>query len=268
MKASLERQRGIAGPPRCWRVRPPAAAAQTLTYAHEPGHPQHQPRRQPRRQHRRGDAAHGRRPGRLRRQGHGRRRCWRAACRSSDDGKTYTFKLRKGVKFHNGAEMTSADVVWSWNRYMDPKTQWRCTSEFDGRGLVKVEKVEAPDAETFVITLDKPNALFLATLARTDCGSTAILHKDSVAPDGAWIKPVGTGPFKLEEWKRGECVTLSRFAAYASLPGAARRLRSAASGRWCRRCASCRARRGDRQGRPAVRRDRRRRCRCLAGRRS
>jgi peptide/nickel transport system substrate-binding protein len=138
---------------------------------------------------------------------------------ASGDGRSYTFKLRKGVKFHNGAEMTSADVLWSWNRYMDPKTQWRCTSEFDGRGLVKVEKVEAPDAETFVMTIDKPNALFLATLARFDCGSTAILHKESVAADGAWVKPVGTGPFRLEEWKRGEGVTLTRNPHYASLPG-------------------------------------------------
>jgi peptide/nickel transport system substrate-binding protein len=70
------------------------------------------------------------------------------------------------------------------------------------------------------MTIDKPSALFLATLARFDCGSTAILHKDSVATDGAWIKPVGTGPFKLDEWRRGEVVMMSRFAGYASLPGA------------------------------------------------
>jgi peptide/nickel transport system substrate-binding protein len=137
----------------------------------------------------------------------------------SPDGKTYTFKLRKGVKFHNGAEMTSADVLWSWTRYMDAKTQWRCTSEFDGRGLVKVVKAEAPDAETFVMAIDKPSALFLSTLARADCGATAVLHKDSVGPDGAWIKPVGTGPFKLGEWRRGESVTLTKFENYASLPG-------------------------------------------------
>lgn len=137
----------------------------------------------------------------------------------SEDGRTYTFKLRKGVKFHNGAELSAADVLWSWNRYMDPKTQWRCASEFDGRGLVKVEKASAPDPETFVMTIDKPSALFLATLARFDCGSTAVLHKDSVGPDGAWIKPIGTGPFKLDEWRRGEVVTMSRFAAYQPLPG-------------------------------------------------
>lgn len=75
----------------------------------------------------------------------------------SPDGLSYKFTLRKGVKFHNGAELTSADVVWSWNRYLEPKTDWRCLSEFDGRGRAKVEEVTAPDPATVVFKLDKPS---------------------------------------------------------------------------------------------------------------
>ena len=139
----------------------------------------------------------------------------------SPDGLSYIFTLRRGVKFHNGATLSSADVVWSWNRYMDPKTDWRCLSEFDGRGLVKVESVTAPDERTVIFRLDKPSALFLTSLARTDCAMTGILHKDSVKADGAFDKPIGTGPFKLGEWKRGEFIKLERFADYAALPGKA-----------------------------------------------
>jgi len=134
----------------------------------------------------------------------------------SADGKTYTFTLRQGVKFHNGAQLTSTDVLWNWTRYMDPKTDWRCTSEFDGRSGLKVESVEAPDARTVVMKIDKPNALFLDTLARTDCAMTAIIHKDSLKADGSFDKPIGTGPFKLGEWKRGEYFTMSAFEGYAS----------------------------------------------------
>src|SRR5580704_9224030 len=47
----------------------------------------------------------------------------------SDDGKTYTFRLRRGVTFHNGAVMSADDVVWSLKRWLDPATQWRCLSE-------------------------------------------------------------------------------------------------------------------------------------------
>ncbi len=137
----------------------------------------------------------------------------------SPDGRSYTFTLRQGVKFHNGAPLTAADVLWSWNRYMDPKTDWRCLSEFDGRGLVKVETVTAPDDKTVVFQLDKPSALFLSSLARTDCAMTGILHEDSLKADGSFDKPIGTGPFKLGEWKRGEYIKLDRFADYASLPG-------------------------------------------------
>ncbi|HEV2508697.1 ABC transporter substrate-binding protein [Bosea sp. (in: a-proteobacteria)] len=138
----------------------------------------------------------------------------------SPDGKSYTFTLRKGVKFHNGADLTSADVVWSWNRYMDPKTDWRCLSEFDGRGRAKVEGVTASDPSTVVFKLDQPSSLFLANIARTDCAMTAILHKDSLKADGSFDKPIGTGPYKFAEWKRGEFIRLSRNEAYSSLPGA------------------------------------------------
>ncbi|MGK9233479.1 ABC transporter substrate-binding protein [Inquilinus limosus] len=137
----------------------------------------------------------------------------------SDDGKTYTFKLRDGVKFQNGAPMTSAEVVWSWKRWLDPKTEWRCLPEFDGRGRMKIEAVEAPDPKTVVFKLNAPSALFLTTMARTDCAEGAILHPDSVGPDGKWIAPIGTGPYKLEKWEPGQYVLLKRFDGYASRGG-------------------------------------------------
>ncbi|MCK1736764.1 ABC transporter substrate-binding protein [Bradyrhizobium sp. 138] len=134
----------------------------------------------------------------------------------SNEGKTYTFRLRQGVKFHNGAAMTADDVVWSLKRWLDPATQWRCLSEFSSTGIARIEKIEAPDPQTVAITLDQPTALFLPTLARPDCGQTAIIHRDSVGADGKWIAPVGTGPFKLAEWKRGQYVDVVRFDGYVS----------------------------------------------------
>ncbi|MBW7969668.1 ABC transporter substrate-binding protein [Bradyrhizobium sp. BR 10289] len=134
----------------------------------------------------------------------------------SNEGRTYTFRLRQGVKFHNGATMTADDVVWSLKRWLDPATQWRCLSEFSASGIARIEKIEAPDPQTVAITLDQPTALFLPTLARPDCGQTAIIHRDSVGPDGKWIAPVGTGPFKLAEWKRGQYVDIIRFDGYVS----------------------------------------------------
>jgi peptide/nickel transport system substrate-binding protein len=130
------------------------------------------------------------------------------------DGKTYTFTLREGVKFHNGAPLTADDVLWAWKRYLDPQTNWRCLSEFDGRGLVKIVAVEAPDPRTVVFRLDSASALFLATMARMDCGGSGIVHRSSLGADGKWAQPVGTGPFRLGEWKRGQSIELLRFDGY------------------------------------------------------
>ncbi|MBI1262149.1 MAG: ABC transporter substrate-binding protein [Rhizobiales bacterium] len=134
----------------------------------------------------------------------------------SDDGLTYTFTLRDGVHFHNGALLTSKEVLWSLNRYLDPETHWRCLPEFDGNGVAKILSVTAPDAMTVRIKLDTPSPLFLTTLARQDCGGTGIMHPDSVKPDGSWDKPIGTGPFKFGIWKTGDYIELDAFNDYAS----------------------------------------------------
>lgn len=138
---------------------------------------------------------------------------------ASADGKAYTFKLRQGVKFHNGAPLTAADVVASMKKWLDPATKWLCLADFDGSKGLKIESVEAPDASTVVMKISKPEALFLTNLAALHCGSTAVLHKDSWNPDGTMKMPVATGPYRMGEWKRGEFIEIDAFREYASKPG-------------------------------------------------
>lgn len=132
----------------------------------------------------------------------------------SPDGLRYTFTLRDGVRFQNGEVLTADDVLWTWQRYLDPKTQWRCLAEFDGRGAAKVVEVLAPDPKTVEFRLDQANGLFLAAMARTDCAGSGILHPDSLGADGSWRAPIGTGPFTLGTWQKGQYVELERFDGY------------------------------------------------------
>ena len=135
----------------------------------------------------------------------------------SADGKSYTFHLRSGVVFHNGAPLTAADAVWSLKRYFDKKLHWRCYSDL--RGIAHVQSVTAPDAMTVQVVLDRAAPLFLKMISRVDCGASGILHPSSVGADGKWIKPIGTGPFMLGDWKRNQYVDLVKFPRYAALPG-------------------------------------------------
>jgi peptide/nickel transport system substrate-binding protein len=137
---------------------------------------------------------------------------------TSPDGLRYTFRLRHGVKFLNGAELTSTEVVWSIRRLLNPHTGWYCLSEFDGRKGFKIEDVTAVGRYTVLVSINKPSSVFLANLARLDCGMTAILHPDSVR-NGKWVAPIGTGPFKLQKWQKGQSVTLQKADAYQSLTG-------------------------------------------------
>ena len=137
----------------------------------------------------------------------------------SPDGRTYTFKLRDGISFHDGTPFRAEDVLFAWKRYMDPATVWRCQPEFGGDGASHVVGVSAPDPMTVVFELASPSALFLATMARADCGETAIYPPSALDADGKWQQPIGTGPYKFGEWRRGEFVELLRNEHYSALPG-------------------------------------------------
>jgi peptide/nickel transport system substrate-binding protein len=134
----------------------------------------------------------------------------------SPDGKTYTFTLRDGVKFHNGAPLTSREVAWTWERFLDPKSGWPCRPYFDGTRQVKITSIETPSPTQVVFHLAEPFGAFLSLMARSDCDGTGIAHPDSIGPDGAWTKAIGTGPFKLSEWRRGQFVELARNEDYAA----------------------------------------------------
>nr|WP_153775318.1 ABC transporter substrate-binding protein [Agrobacterium pusense] len=132
------------------------------------------------------------------------------------DGLTYTFKLRKDAKFHNGKPLTAEDVVWNWTRYLKPETKWACLNDFVEGGAAHVTGVKATDASTVEITLEKPSGVFLGLMSRPECGYTGMISPESVASDGSFVKPIGTGPFQWDEWKKGEYIRLAKFADYVS----------------------------------------------------
>ncbi|MFD2237639.1 ABC transporter substrate-binding protein [Aureimonas populi] len=133
----------------------------------------------------------------------------------SEDGRDYTFTLREGALFHNGAPVTAAEVVWSWERMLDPQTEFLCRNWFDGTGTTGIEitGIEAVDERRVRFTLEEPNALFLPRMAHVACLS-AIIHPDSVSETGEWIDPIATGPYTIADWRRNQYVELARFERY------------------------------------------------------
>ncbi len=133
----------------------------------------------------------------------------------SEDGTQWTFALREGVTFHNGAPMTADEVVWSWNHWLDPATEFACLDWYDGSEGFEITAVEAVDDLTVRFTANRPNPLFLSQIANFQC-LPAIVHPDS-APGDEWDTPIGTGPFVVDAWNEGESIKLSRFDGYAAL---------------------------------------------------
>jgi peptide/nickel transport system substrate-binding protein len=126
----------------------------------------------------------------------------------SDDGRRYTIALRRGVKFHNGKELTAADVVASLTRWGRLQTS--------GKAIWKnVEGLEARDPYTVVFHLKGPTGSLLYGLASP---LAAIYPKDVVdaAGDGTLKSHVGTGPFRFVEHKPDRHIRLARFKEYVA----------------------------------------------------
>jgi len=123
----------------------------------------------------------------------------------ADGGRRYTIKLRQGVKFHNGKEMTSADVVPSLKRWGKMATP--------GKAVFKaVEAVEAKGPYEVVIHLKEPSAALLDGLARPN-NAAAIYPKEVIDAAGEQqVKEfIGTGPYRFVEHKPDRHIKLARF---------------------------------------------------------
>ncbi|OHD72950.1 MAG: hypothetical protein A2V99_05355 [Spirochaetes bacterium RBG_16_67_19] len=126
---------------------------------------------------------------------------------TSADNLTWTFTLRKGVKFHNGDALTSADVRASFERIKNKEFASPKASEY-----AAITSIETPDPSTVVFKLAKPFSPLLAALAS---GWGAILPKSLIDSGHDFSsKPVGTGPFVFKEWVRDNRIVLAKNPDY------------------------------------------------------
>ncbi|MEX2541466.1 MAG: ABC transporter substrate-binding protein [Trueperaceae bacterium] len=126
---------------------------------------------------------------------------------SSEDGLQWTFHLRSGLSFSNGRALTADDVVYTFERMLDPET---------GSGnaylLAGVTDVEAVDDSTVVLTLDAPNVALLGHLAVNK--SVGIIARESVEDGTINTRPIGSGPFRIADFQPGTLVRLERNEHY------------------------------------------------------
>jgi peptide/nickel transport system substrate-binding protein len=132
--------------------------------------------------------------------------------KTSSDGLTWTFTLRKGVKFHNGRELKASDVVYSVQRIQDPKMASALTSNYK-----QVKSVEAPDDYTVVFNLSSPNAVLPTTLADA---RSAIVAKEVVEKNNGDLAmaDAGSGPFRFVKQETDGTVVLERNPDYWDQP--------------------------------------------------
>jgi MYXO-CTERM domain-containing protein len=134
----------------------------------------------------------------------------------SDDKKTITFNLKKGVKFHHGfGEMTADDVVFSFARQYDPNNWYHDKGEWAywGYMFTDIESVEKLDTYKIAIHMKQPNASIMTSLAMF---TVSIVSEKAAQQYGEdyFKNPVGTGPFEFVEWVKDDHITLQAFQDY------------------------------------------------------
>jgi peptide/nickel transport system substrate-binding protein len=135
---------------------------------------------------------------------HGKMIPWLAERWYTTDSKNYTFFLRKGVHFQNGRELAAADVKFALDRAMNPETKHPYRVQYE-----VIQDVIVKDDHTVTVALKRVDATFLYTMARQ---GSVIYPREAV--DSLKTHPIGTGPFTIGEWVRGDRIVLVKNKDY------------------------------------------------------
>jgi oligopeptide transport system substrate-binding protein len=143
----------------------------------------------------------------------------------SDDGRIYTFYLTRQAMFHDGRPLTAHDVIYSWERALDPATgsETAVTYLGDIQGAIErhdgraahISGLRAVDDHTLEVTLIAPISYFLAKLTYP---VAFVVDKENVTQANWERRPNGAGPFKLRLWRDDEIIILDRFERYHDQP--------------------------------------------------
>lgn len=126
------------------------------------------------------------------------------------DPTTLVFKLRPGVKFHDGTDLDATVVKWHFDRQLDPATK-----AFNRSLLESIKTVEAVDTTTVRLLLKEPDPALVSIIANSGAGRVVPKSAfDKFGDEGLLRNPIGTGPFKFVEWVQGNQITLRRNENY------------------------------------------------------
>ncbi len=132
--------------------------------------------------------------------------CLATSYKSIDDV-TWEFKIRQGVKFHDGSDFTAEDAAYSINRIISKEFQSQIMSDFD-----TIQNAVAVDKETIKVTTVKPDPILLNRLPKLDMVSKAF--SEAHTNEELTVLANGTGPYKLDKWDRGINIAISAFDGY------------------------------------------------------